>query len=90
MTKPTESLGFNVTNDVWLGNQVFDFLVLPYSPATIFPPSWSEHFPHHLSFRNQKFILFLESECPSLRAIHQDRPDYGFINSDLGFPAEKL
>jgi hypothetical protein len=79
MSSPPYPPWFNHSNHIRWRIQDVKFIIMQYSPLSIFPPFRSKYPPQHSVLRNPQSMFLSQSERPSFTPIQNNLQNYSFF-----------
>jgi hypothetical protein len=83
MSSPTHPPSFNHPNNIRRRIQVMKFIIMQFSPWSIFLPFRSKYPPQHSVLKNPQSMFLPQSKRPSFAPIQHNRQNYSFVYFNL-------
>jgi hypothetical protein len=83
MSHPPHPPWFNYSNNIWWRIQVMKFIIMQFSPWSVFLPFRSKYFPQHSVLKNHQSMFLPQRERPSLTPIQHNWQNDSFVYLNL-------
>jgi hypothetical protein len=79
MSRPPHPSWFNHRNNFWWRIQAVKFIIMQFSPWSIFLPLRSKYPPQHCVFKNPQSVFLPQSERPGFALIQHNWKNYSLV-----------
>jgi hypothetical protein len=83
MSRPPQPPWFNHPNNIRWRIQVMKFIIMQFSPRSIFLPFRSKYLPQHSVLKNPQTMFLHQRERPSFAPLQHNWQNYSFLYFNL-------